>query len=333
MTAKLGKRGVLSQHLGRWLPRTPYASDPRFVWESDNKTYAYSNDRNFWDWLVGNAKEWGMSTLKQDHTDSQLLQTPRCLEEAGWADSALAAQLSALWRHNCTLMGGGYTAKGWMHGSQHKALTHARLGGDYFGWCEPTNRSEYPRQWHPRCSHGNYWSWKVSEASLGCWALGARALSQPFAIRLQEIIFDRGRCMFFCLGVNSLYMSDMGVLCRGTGMAPYKDTFYSSSQETQRRNDPDTGFYMYVPHVCTILLYTILHACMHRWHEPYPYTHAVVSAMTGGKSIVDVALLMSLLWDRWTYVLMSLLWGRRTHIDRRWSERIQPHLGHADLHC
>jgi hypothetical protein len=155
----------------------------------------------------------GMSTMKQDHTDSQLLQTPRCLSDPGFADSALAAQLNALEDHNCTLMGGGYTAKGWLHGSRHKALTHARLGADYFGWCEPTNRSEYPQQWHPHCSHGkqkstlllfrtrrlrlqfgvntmdslrtatgklkqkmyssgNYWSWKVSEASLGSWALG-----------------------------------------------------------------------------------------------------------------------------------------------------------------
>ena len=100
---------------------------------------------------MSNAKGWGLSTLKQDHTDSQLLQTPRCVEEPGWADSALSAQLSALEHHNCTLMGGGYTAKAWLHGSQHKALTHARLAGDYFGWCEPTNRSEYPNQWHPHC--------------------------------------------------------------------------------------------------------------------------------------------------------------------------------------
>ena len=49
-------------------------------------------------------------------------------------------------------------------------------------------------------------------------------------------------------------------------MAPYKDTFYTSSQETQRRNDLDTGFYM--------------------WHEPYPYTHAVVSSMTGGPILI-----------------------------------------------
>ena len=49
-------------------------------------------------------------------------------------------------------------------------------------------------------------------------------------------------------------------------MAPYKDTFYSSSQETQRKNDLDTGFYM--------------------WHEPYPYTHAAVAAMTGGPILI-----------------------------------------------
>jgi hypothetical protein len=207
MTAKLGKRGVLSQHLGRWLPSTPYASDSRFQWESDHKTYAYSNDYRFWDWLVGNAKEWGLSTLKQDHTDSQLLQTPRCLEEPGWADSALSAQLSALEHHNCTLMGGGYTAKGWLHGSKHRALTHARLGGDYFGWCEPTNRSQYPHQWHPHCSHGNYWSWKVSEASLACWALGTHS-TDPLA-RTSHTLWHR---LFYW--INALPRDRYGTLQR-----------------------------------------------------------------------------------------------------------------------
>ena len=217
MTLKLGKRGVLSQHMGRWLPSTPYRLDPRFDWTTDNKSYAYSNDPMFWNWLVEGAVRWGMTTLKQDHSDSQLMQTPRCSSELGFADSALAAQLNALEAHNCTMMGGGYTAKGWLHGSRHKALTHARVAGDYFGWCEPHNRSLYPRQWHPHCGHGNYWSWKVAEPSLASWALG---------------------------------------------MAPYKDTWFSSSQESQERRNKDTGFW--------------------HWHEPYPRTHALVSALTGG---------------------------------------------------
>jgi hypothetical protein len=59
MTAKLGPRGVLSQHLGRWLPGTPYRLDSsQFEWEYDNETFAYSNDPRFWNWLVRNAKEW-----------------------------------------------------------------------------------------------------------------------------------------------------------------------------------------------------------------------------------------------------------------------------------
>jgi hypothetical protein len=44
------------------------------------------------------------------------------------------------------------------------------------------------------------------------------------------------------------------------------DTFYSSTLESQRKNDLDTGFW--------------------NWHEPYPYTHAVVSAMTGGPILI-----------------------------------------------
>jgi hypothetical protein len=152
MTRQLGARGVLSQHLGRWLPSTPYRHDPRFNWTFDDRTFAWTADRRFWDWLVSQGVGWGMATLKQDHTDSQLLQTPLCLEEYGFADSALAAQLDALEAHNCTLMGGGYTAKGWMHGSRHKALTHARVAGDYFGWCDPAHNASYPRQWHPHCT-------------------------------------------------------------------------------------------------------------------------------------------------------------------------------------
>jgi hypothetical protein len=46
------------------------------------------------------------------------------------------------------------------------------------------------------------------------------------------------------------------------GMAPYKDAWYSSSQESQQRNDPDTGYW--------------------RWHEPYPRTHALVASLSGG---------------------------------------------------
>ena len=57
---------------------------------------------------MSGAVSWGMSTMKQDHTDSQLLQTPRCLSELGFADRALGAQLTALAHHNATLMGGGY---------------------------------------------------------------------------------------------------------------------------------------------------------------------------------------------------------------------------------
>ena len=217
MTQQLGERGALSQHMGRWLPSTPYRLDGRWDWTTDNKTYAYSADPRFWNWVVGQAVEWGMSTLKQDHTDSQLLQTTRCTAELGFADSALAAQLDALEAHNCTMMGGGYTAKGWLHGSRHKALTHARVAGDYFGWCDPSHNSSYPQQWHPHCGHGNYWSWKVAQPSLACWALG---------------------------------------------MAPYKDAWYSSSHESQERNDRDTGFW--------------------HWHEPYPRTHALAAALTGG---------------------------------------------------
>ena len=217
MTQQMGERGVLSQHMGRWLPSVPYRLDPRFEWTYDNTSFAYSNDPRFWDWVVANAVEWGMSTMKQDHTDSQLLQTPRCLSEPGFGDSALAAQLDALEAYGCTLMGGGYTAKGWLHGSRHKALTHARVGADYFGWCDPYNKTDFPRQWHPNCSHGNYWSWRVSQSSLASWALG---------------------------------------------MAPYKDAWYSSSQESQEHRTPDTGFYL--------------------WHEPYPRTHALVSTLTGG---------------------------------------------------
>ena len=107
MTQQMGERGVLSQHMGRWLPSVPYRLDPRFEWTYDNTSFAYSNDPRFWDWVVANAVEWGMSTMKQDHTDSQLLQTPRCLSEPGFGDSALAAQLDALEALGCTLMGGG----------------------------------------------------------------------------------------------------------------------------------------------------------------------------------------------------------------------------------
>jgi hypothetical protein len=94
-----------------------------------------------------------------------------------------------------------YTSKGWLHGTRHKAMTHARVGTDYFGWCDPLNTTS--PQWHPKCSHGNYWSWKVAQPSLTAWALG---------------------------------------------LAPYKDTFYSSSSESQQRNNKDTGFW--------------------HWHEP-----------------------------------------------------------------
>jgi hypothetical protein len=68
-----------------------------------------------------------MSTLKQDHVDSQLMQTPDCLFEFGFGDAALAAQLNALERHNVTLMGGGYVPT-------HPCSSVVPISGGC-GWC------------------------------------------------------------------------------------------------------------------------------------------------------------------------------------------------------
>jgi len=78
-------------------------------------------------------------------------------------------------KNGATIMGGGYTMLGWLHGVTLPGLTHARVGSaDYACWRDVETGVGLG------CSHSttagdnlvNYWNFAVAPPSLLSWALG-----------------------------------------------------------------------------------------------------------------------------------------------------------------
>ena len=58
----------------------------------------------------------------------------RILNKNRYTGRALSAELDALERHGASMMGGGYSIIGWLHGTAYSAFRWARVASDYACW-------------------------------------------------------------------------------------------------------------------------------------------------------------------------------------------------------
>lgn len=185
LSAKVGGTlgmGNFIQHMGRWRADTHYVTNPEWDWRVYPRAnlfhgVAWTNSQKFYDSLFSNATDWGLAVAKHDHVDEQLTLTPPALEEVGYAESVLTAELRALEKSNATMMAGGYTLMGWLNGVTNKALTHTRVASDYACWF---NASTDVGNGCRRGMNGNYWSFNVGPPSLLSWALGMYPYKDTF---------------------------------------------------------------------------------------------------------------------------------------------------------
>lgn len=207
LSQQLGGRegsGNFVQHMGKWRSDTPYAANASWGWQvyarpdaSSPVSTALTNSTLFWNELIGQATRWGLTTLKQDHTQEQIPQTTLCMQQLGYTASVLQAQARALANNDATLQAGGYTLLGWLNSvTLGQVVTHARTSDDYACWFN--NKTGVGLG----CSRGmnnNYYNYAVAPQGMLSWALGMLPYKDSFYSSTTEV--SKAPCMS-CLFTN-----------------------------------------------------------------------------------------------------------------------------------
>lgn len=185
-----GKSGMgnFVQHMGKWRSDTHYASNPDWGWKTYQRegspdsllSAAWTDSPAFYDSLFANATDWGLVSAKHDHVQENVPLCPPAMEDLGYLGRVLTAEHDGLAAHGATLMGGGYTIMGWLHGVQLHAFTHARVSMDYACWY---NESTGVGQGCTRGFNANYWDFNVGPPSMLSWALGILPYKDSFFSR------------------------------------------------------------------------------------------------------------------------------------------------------
>lgn len=185
-------------HLGKWSSTTPYAnqSDFSFIVENQNGL-ALPQSVEFWDYLMKNASKWGLSVVKQDHMNEQMLDMDITLTNVNTIKDWILQQGEGCTRHQISIM--------YCMDFPNIFLNSLQVGSNAI-------LSRASNDYVPDDANKN---WKIGVTSALLWSIG-------------------------------LY--------------PYKDTFYSNTNEMVIKSD----------------------AKFYNFTEPYPITHAVVSVLSSG---------------------------------------------------
>ena len=121
-------------HMGMWVGNAskagppPYAAD--YPWSMDSNA-SVPVGAEFWEWLFPQAAEWGIMTVKLDHTQTQIPETASLKSDMFAADDWLTTMAETAAKHGIGKMMGGAPASGFLHSVTLPDAIVARVGNDY----------------------------------------------------------------------------------------------------------------------------------------------------------------------------------------------------------
>lgn len=123
-------------HIGMWNGNAssagapPYAADARFDWEVDAAASLPLGEA-FWEWLFPQARKWGLTAIKLDHTQTQIPGTASLMRDVDAAGEWLSSFSRVMERHGLLKMVGGHTINAFLHSVTLPSAIVARVGDDY----------------------------------------------------------------------------------------------------------------------------------------------------------------------------------------------------------
>ena len=170
----------------------------------------------FWDRVFKDAADWGLTTFKLDHAQSNIPNLPQAQTDLSAADTWLTTMTNAAAKHGISKQFGGCVSSMFLHSVTLPSVKSARIGPDYIpsvtrpaGTCAalPSDASL-----DHDAAHG--WPWLGGNNQRGLQQVDTRARSRS----------AEGSAT---IGRNSLVPWALGI-------RPYKDATFTAKQRWQR---------------------------------------------------------------------------------------------------